>query len=168
MTDKDLIKYYNKQFIFNFNSSKAYEENKMNDVTSNFFKDKSTFNTMFERFSPPKLPTNIYKAEMSSNNQLGIVDNNIMLTIKKSFPINSTIKLNNGKVYTIIDFEWEPGKWIKKIPNELDDIKKIKKSFMKNIKSYDIPTKIVNDTTLYNIDLSDKKDYFPIEKQYDK
>lgn len=159
--DKELLRHYDKKYIFNFSTKVKYEEDKMNDVTANFFKDKSSFNVLLNRFDKFNTSTaNVYKAELSKDNNLGIVDNNIMLTIKKSFPINGKVKLNNGKVYTIIDAKWEPGKWVKQIPDEIDKIEKIKKKFEKNIKLYDIPKNITIEDYKYNINL-DMRPYTP-------
>jgi hypothetical protein len=136
--DKDLINYYNKPFIFNFDSLKKYEEDKMNDVNMSFFKDKNIFKSLVDRFNSPTL-MNIYNAESLN----GIVDNNILLTIKKSFPINSKIKLSNGKIYTIIDAKWEPNKWVKKKSSEIDKIDKIKNISKNQIETYDIPNDVL-------------------------
>ena len=61
------------------------------------------------------------------------------MTIKKSFSINSKIKLSNGKIYTIIDAKWEPEKWVKKKFSEIDKKDKIKKK----ITEYDIPKDVL-------------------------
>ena len=135
LRDKDLINYYNKPFIFNFDPLNKYEEDKMNDVNASFFKDKNTFKSLVDRFNSPTSKMNIYNAEISN----GVVDNNILLTIKKSFSINSKIKLSNGKIYTIIDAKWEPEKWVKKKFSEIDKKDKIKKK----ITEYDIPKDVL-------------------------
>ena len=142
LSDKDLINYYNKSSILNFNPLKRYEEDKMNDVNISLFKDKNTFSSLLDRFNSQS-SNNIYNAESSDDNKIGIVDNNILLTIKKSFPINSKIKLNNGKIYTIIDAKWEPGKWVKKTSREIDKIDKIKNISKKKISSYNIPENFI-------------------------
>jgi hypothetical protein len=157
LRNKELINYYNKPLILNFNSLKKYDETKMNDTNVSFFKDKNTFKALVNRFESTPSSTNIYNAEISNDNKLGIVDNNILLTIKKSFPINSKIKFNNGKIYTIIDAKWEPGKWVKKTSNEIDKIDKIKNISKKKLKSYDISNDVVNKNITEQINLSYKK-----------
>lgn len=144
LRDKDLINHYNQPFIFNFDPLKKYEEDKMNDVNMSFFKDKNIFKSLVDRFNSPT-SMNIYNAESSN----GIVDNNILLTIKKSFPINSKIKLSNGKIYTIIDAKWEPNKWVKKKSSEIDKIDKIKNISKNQIETYDIPNDILQKIKKY-------------------
>lgn len=139
LRDKDLINYYNKPFIFNFDPLNKYEEDKMNDVNASFFKDKNTFKSLVDRFNSPTSKMNIYNAEISN----GVVDNNILLTIKKSFSINSKIKLSNGKIYTIIDAKWEPENWVKKKFSEIDKKDKIKNISKKKMTEYDIPKDVL-------------------------
>jgi hypothetical protein len=164
LSDKNLIKYYKTPIIFNFDTSRAYEENKMSDVKSSFFKDKNAFKTLVDRFNIPNVPINIYNAEISNGDKLGIVDNNILLTIKKSFQINKKIKLNDGKIYTIIDAKWEPGTWVKKTFGEIDDVEKIKNISKKKVKSYGITKDLVSEKILEKKTLS-YKPYNSIENK---
>ena len=126
----------------------------MNDTNASFFKNKNTFKALVDRFEYPSSSINIYNAEMSSDDKIGIVDNNILLTIKKSFPINSKIKFNNGKIYTIIDSKWEPGKWVKKTSSEIDKIDKIKNISKKKLRTYDISSDVVKQNIPKKINLS--------------
>ena len=164
--DKDLIKYYKNPIIVNFDASKVYEEDKMNDVKLNYFKDKNAFKTLIGRFNPPNIITNIYDAEISNDNKLGIVDNNILLTVKKCFQINEKIKLNNGKIYTIVEVKWPPGSWIKNKFSEIDKIDKIKNISKKKIKSYEITKDVIIEKLPNNIELLNST-YSPVQQKYD-
>ena len=72
------------------------------------FLDKGYFNSLIKdskQFTKSKTNT------LLQATQLGIVDNNIDLTLKTLFGNNSVIQINN-KTYTIYSFEWEKQNWI--------------------------------------------------------
>jgi len=114
LKDREISKYYNAPKKIYFDPTRKYEESKMKMVQKNFFESESLFKKMFNQFNiDPSL--NIYTCEikMNENDQYSVVDNNIILTLKKYFKIGTVLKSNNGKVYTIIDYKWKVGTWVK-------------------------------------------------------
>jgi hypothetical protein len=137
LSNKSLNEYYKNPITLNFNPLNKYEKDKMNNVTMNIFKDKKAFEKLVKRFTFKNV-TNIYNAEISLNDNIGIVDNNILLTIEKCFKINEKIKLNDGSIYTIVDAKWEPESWVKNIPNKIDRNNILKKKIKLYENSRDI------------------------------
>ena len=72
------------------------------------FLDKRYFDTLIKdskQFTKTKSNT------LLQATQLGVVDNNIELTLKTIFGNNSVLNINN-KTYTIYSFEWEQQNWV--------------------------------------------------------
>ena len=147
--DDYLNKYFKNPLNLNFNSLKFYDKNKMNDVHIGVFKNETLFNKLIEKFNSPKNPENIYKSEISTKNNIGLIDNNILLTIQGIFPINKTIKFSNGKIYTVIDAKWSIKNWVK-LPKNIINIETIQKQLKKqetpqHERIYKIPEQLVYD-----------------------
>ena len=116
LTDDAYVnRYFEPVRKLHFNATKKYNEALMNDTTALSFRNQQSFAKMMSKFiNDDDEIVNIYDAEISDGTNMSIIDNNILLTVKKYFEIGKVIKLDNHtKSYTIVDVKWKIGTWVK-------------------------------------------------------